>query len=74
MAKKQITIDQSVGEYRRWKSGRSLDSVLQMRLCETDRADLLAMSDADGLTCSELVRVLIFREARARGLRASSAG
>ena len=60
-----------MGAYRRWKHGRALDSVLQMRLCEQDRTDLGSIADSHGLTRSEVVRILIFREAEARGLRTS---
>ena len=71
MTEKTQSIEDSVGAYRRWKHGRALDSVLQMRLCAQDRIDLGWIADSNGLTSSEVVRILIFREAESLGLRTS---
>ena len=54
--------DHVVNAYRRWKHGRPLDAVLQMRMCDEDRAALDRIASASALSCSEVIRVLIYRE------------
>ena len=56
-----------INEYRKYKRGRRLETAFDLRLSLADRQTLEKLSEHHGLSCSELVRVLLFREARREG-------